>query len=132
MQPKFVEILNSKCVDCFAWTATTMKKFFGIDVLVRDRTGLSLQKQSKEQINKLVMSDVYDFGWDIVDDKPKEKDMIVFETRGLYQVGIMLEDNLVGFCNKLYPINKIKYIHVLRKQRESVKECRPLEDIFTE
>lgn len=132
MQPKFVEILNNKCVDCFAWTATTMKKFFGIDVLVRDRTGLSLQTQSKEQINKLVMSDVYDFGWDIVDDKPKEKDMIVFEMRGLYQVGVMLEDNLVGFCNKLYPLNKIKYIHVLRKQRESVKECRPLKDILTD
>ena len=73
MQPKFVEILNNKCVDCFAWTAEAMKKVFGIDVLVRDRTGLSLQTQSKEQINKLVMSDVYDFGWDIVDDKHKEK-----------------------------------------------------------
>lgn len=132
MQPKFVDILNIKCVDCFAWTATAMKKFFGIDVLVRDRTGLSLQKQTKDQINKLVLSDVKDFGWDIVEDEPKEKDMIVFEIRGLYQVGIMLEDNLVGFGNKLYPLNKIKYIYVLRKQRESVKECRPLEDILTD
>ena len=132
MQPKYVEILNKKSVDCFAWTAEAMKKVFNIDVLVRDRTGLSLQKQTKDQINKLVLSDLKDFGWDIVEDEPKIKDMIVFEIRGLYQVGIMLEDNLVGFCNKLYPLNKIKYIHVLRKQRESVKECRPLKDILTD
>ena len=132
MQPKYVEILNNKCGDCFAWTAEAMKKVFGIDVLVRDRTGLSLQKQTKEQINKLVLSDVKDFGWDIVEDEPKIKDMIIFERFGLYQVGLVLENNLVGFCNKLFPLNKIKYLYVLRKQRESVKQCRPLEEILTD
>ena len=132
MKPKYTEILNMRCRDCFEWAITVANKLLNSDIPIRERKEVYEKRLSKEQINTLVLADLKDFGWDEVKETPKEKDMIAMELRGLIQLGLMVDEKTVCYIGKLYPLAKLKIKHVFRKQRESVKQCRPLKDILTD
>lgn len=130
MNPKYSEILNIKTRDCFEWTAMAANKIFNLNIPIREREEVYSKHLTEEKVTELVLKDLSDFGFDIVDDEPKPNDLISFGVKKMIAVAVVLDDGMVGFCGKLYPLKRMDIKKVFRKTREGVKECRPLNEVL--